>query len=97
MINILVRLEVKDFNSLEEFEPQAVAIMHKYQGRILSAFETVREPDGSGEEVHVLEFPSESLFTDYRADKSLEDLANLRNQAISNTEVEISLKTKSYT
>jgi len=71
--------------------------MHKYQGRILSAFETVRETDGSGEEIHVLEFPSESLFTDYRADKSLEDLANLRNQAISNTEVEISLKTKSYT
>lgn len=96
MITILVRLEVKDFSALEEFESQAARIMQNYQGRISSAFETIRKPDGSGEEIHILEFPNEESFANYRADKSLAALSSLRNKAISNTEVKISVSIKSY-
>lgn len=96
MINILVKLEVKDFCALEVFEKQASMIMGKYQGRIISAFETFRNSEGSGEEIHVLEFPNEEAFINYRSDNSLVNLASLRDQAISNTEVKISLCVKAY-
>jgi len=59
VINILVRLEVKDFGDFDEFEKQASMIMEKYKGRIISAFETGRNSDGLGQEIHVLEFPNE--------------------------------------
>ena len=96
MINVLIRLEVKDFEALEKFEKQAVAIMIRYRGRLVSAFETARSEDGTGEEVHVLEFPNKEAFALYRDDDSLANLAGLRNQAILSTEVQISLHPKYY-
>ena len=96
MLNILVKLEVKDFDALEEFETQAVRIMQEYKGSIVSAFETVRNPDGSGEEVHILQFPSEAHFASYRSDKSFEKLSSIRERAISSTEIIMSLNVKSY-
>ena len=96
MIYILVILEVKDFNAFELFEQQAAKIMEQYQGRIISAFETRRETDNSGEEIHVLEFPDEAAFSDYRSDSSLAKLADLRSQAILKTEVKISYCMKNY-
>jgi len=96
VIHILVKLEIKDFSALEVFEAQASVIMEKYQGRIVSAFETTRASDGSGEEIHILEFPSEEAFNCYRSDGSLANLVSQRDQAISNTEVTISLRVKTY-
>ena len=96
MINILVKLDVKDFDAFDRFEKQASLIMGKYDGRIISAFETERHSDGSGQEIHVLEFPSEEAFGEYRKDPVLADLAYLREQAISNTSVEVSLRIKEY-
>lgn len=96
MIHILVKLSVKNFELFEAFEKQAAVIMDKYDGHILSAFETVREPDGSGEEVHILEFPNHEAFNQYRSDTDLAELASLREQAIANTEVQISLCLKDY-
>ena len=96
MINILVRLAVKDFEVFEKFENQASLIMGKYKGRIISAFETVRNSDGSGQEVHVLEFPSEEAFALYRKDASLLALSSLRERGISNTEIDVSLCVKTY-
>ena len=96
MINILVRLDVKDFDILEKFEQQAVKIMADYQGRVLSAFETIHNADGSGQEIHLLAFPNEEAFSGYRNDSSLAKLTDLRDQAIANTEVEVSLSVKEY-
>ena len=96
VINILVKLDVKDFDVFDRFEKQASIIMGKYDGRIISAFETERNSDGSGQEVHILEFPSEEAFGNYRKDPALADLAYLREQAISNTSVEVSLRIKDY-
>ena len=96
MINILVRLSVKDFDLFETFEKQAAMIMSKYDGRIISAFEIARNPDGSGEEIHILEFPNEDTFNRYRADAELAKLSELRQQAIAGTEVQMNLCIKTY-
>ena len=96
MFQVLVKLVVKDFGLLAQFEKQAVAQMKEYEGRVLSAFETVHRDDGTGEEIHVLEFPSEQAFTEYRNDKVVSKLAALREQAITATEVTVSSKIKSY-
>ena len=96
MIQIYVKLAVKDFKALETFEQQAVAIMQRYEGRVVAAFETAHEVDGTGEEIHILEFPSEAQFAQYRTDKDLAGFAALRDQAISATEVKVSLRIKSY-
>ena len=96
MINILVTLEVKSFKLLTAFETKAVQIMSVYGGRLISAFETVRNADDSGEEIHLLEFPSLTAFDEYRLDPQLLASAELRNEAIASTEVVISSEQKEY-
>lgn len=96
MIHILVKLTVKNFTALEEFECQAVAIMNRHGGQLLSAFETCRNEDGSGEEVHVLAFPSDEAFARYRADGDLASLKDLRERAVIHTEVLVSERLKNY-
>ena len=96
MLHVLVKLKVKNFSLLEEYEKQAIAIMKGYHGQLLSAFETHREPDGGGEEVHILTFPNQQAFINYQADTNLKLLADLRTQAICDTEVVLSSSIKSY-
>lgn len=96
MINVLVTIEVKDFDSLTSFECKANEIMGTHGGKIASAFETKRNEDNSGQEVHLLEFPNEKSFSEYRSDPRLAKLIDLRNQAISSINVATSLKLKTY-
>jgi uncharacterized protein (DUF1330 family) len=96
IINILVTLDVKNFDSLTVFEKIAAEVMHVHGGRIISAFETVRNEDNSGQEVHLLEFPSDVAFADYRIDSRLTKHTELRNQAIDSTTIVISSKLKNY-
>ena len=72
MYKLLVTLQVRNFQTLAEFEAQAAHVMAGYNGRIASAFETVRNEDGSGEEVHLVEFPLEEDFIRYKNDASLQ-------------------------
>ncbi len=96
MIQILVTLEVKDFLKLDEFETQAVKQMAKYDGVLITAFETARSDKGSGKEVHVLQFPSVEAFNSYKADDVMAELSDLRSQAIAKTKVEVSSCLKMY-
>ncbi|MBL4798101.1 MAG: NIPSNAP family protein [Oleispira sp.] len=96
MINILVTLEVKDFNFLTLFETKAAEIMRAHGGRIISAFESVRNEDNSGQEVHLLEFPNDASFEKYRADARHIEHAKLRNKAIDTTSIVISRELKNY-
>jgi len=96
MIQILVKIQVKHFIALEKFERSAAQIMLTYQGRFLAAFETARNIDDSGEEIHILEFPSEKHFEKYRNDERHHSLMELRAEAISATEIKISTQLKSY-
>jgi uncharacterized protein (DUF1330 family) len=96
MINILVTLEVKNFARLADFEAKAVQVMHAHGGCIVRAFETVRNDDESGQEIHLLEFLSVGAFNEYRADSKLLEYAELRDSAIAETTVIISDKQKEY-
>ena len=96
MITLYVHLKIRDFNAFEQFEREAVKIMYKYRGRIVHAFEIIRNADNSGEEIHILEFPNSEAFSAYRADHSLAALSTLRNRAISATEIKSSIRLKSY-
>jgi uncharacterized protein (DUF1330 family) len=70
--------------------------MRDYGGRIVSAFETTRNPDGSGEEIYYLEFQGEVAFNQYRLDPRYLALDKLRQKAISGTEIKIVAKAKTY-
>jgi len=96
MINIFVKLQVLSFDCLEPYERQANVIMKRYGGSIISAFEIIRNSDGSGEEVHIVQFPDEESFSQYRSDKELLQLVDLRDKAISNTEVRMFVHEKIY-
>ncbi len=96
MLHVLVRLTVKDFAALAQFEQHAAQIMAGYGGQIIAAFETVHNSDGSGEEVHLLSFPDEAAFDAYRQEPALGALAALREQAIAHTEVSVSVGVKTY-
>ncbi len=95
MIYILVKLQVKNFDALDTFERQAVKIMDKHSGRMVYALEISQE-DNKGEEIHLLEFPSEEAFIAYRKDDAHKNLTELRESAITSTEVTISSKMKNY-
>ena len=97
MYKLLVTIQVADFQALNEFEKYASAIMSDYQGKIISAFETLKNDDGSGEEIHIVEFQSEKDFTSYKNDSRLDRLADLREKAITGTEIKICINEKSYT
>ncbi len=96
MINILVTIEVKDFNLLSSFERKAVEIMRFHGGNIIRAFETHRNDDGSGQGIHLLEFPNDRAFSDYRANPQLLEHSDLREKAIKSTSVVQSIKLKNY-
>jgi uncharacterized protein (DUF1330 family) len=96
MISILVTIEVKSFDLLADFESKAVKVMHTHGGDIVNAFETQRNEDGSGQEVHLLEFPSHSKFDEYRSDSLLLEYADLRTKAIKSSTVVISTTQKNY-
>jgi len=97
VINVLVTLEVKDFELFAVFEKKAVKIMRSYGGNLLRAFETIRNEDGSGQEIHLLEFPNDAAFAEYRSDSRLIEHAELRKKAIDSMVVVISGVLKEYT
>lgn len=96
MYRLLVIMEVADFLALAQFEQQAAAIMADHQGRIAQAFESVRNPDGSGEEVHLVEFADEAGFVAYRSDPRLAELQALRSKTIPKTEIRVLGQEKHY-
>jgi uncharacterized protein (DUF1330 family) len=95
MIYVLVELRVKSFKNFEKFEKKAIAIMSRYGGDLLMAFESQRDKD-SGEEIHLLSFPSNDKLNEYLNDDELHQLQELRQSAIESTIVKTSTKIKNY-
>lgn len=98
MIHVIVLLEAKDADALHAFERQAVEIMKKYDGKLVTAFEPDAGESSSNNlaEIHYLQFPSIEAFRKYRTDPQHIELAELRNKAILNTTVFVSGHTKDY-
>jgi len=86
---MVVKLEVRRsaLAAFEEYERAAARVMRDYGGAIER---TVRIDDGSGEtfvEVHLVRFPDEAGFQDYRANTALAGLRHLRDAAVVETEL----------
>jgi uncharacterized protein (DUF1330 family) len=96
LFRVLVILQVRDFELLDSFEGRAAEIMADYEGQIAAAFETARNADGSGEEVHLLEFKSRQHFVGYRQDNRHVELKELREKSISSTEIKEQIAWKVY-
>ncbi len=98
MLDIVVIMKVRNRELFIQFEKEAFRIMGTHGGELLSAF--VPDPGLSStsdfDEVHYLRFPSQQAFSAYRADPALTGMADLRSQAISDTEIYVSGKKLSY-
>lgn len=84
-------------DALRDFEHRALTVLRSHGGTLISAF----EPENNGttdtpDEVHLLEFPSATVFAAYRADPRLEALSDLRANAIARTVVYVSQKQLEY-
>jgi uncharacterized protein (DUF1330 family) len=67
-----------------DFEEQALAILHEHGGRLERAVRPVCAADAP-HEIHVLTFPSQSVFDAYRGDPRLAALASPRQSAVEKT------------
>jgi len=98
MIRILVLLDINDRDAFKAFEIQAIAIMQKYGGRLVAAWQPNADlsSDRNIGEIHYLEFPSQADFEQYRQDQALLDLKALRATAIRATHVYVCDEQVSY-
>lgn len=83
MYTLLVTINVENFELFEEFELNASRIMKSYGGTILKAFEIERQDDGSGKEVHLVQFSDRDSFERYRHDEELESIRTMQFNAVS--------------
>jgi len=98
MINIIVFLEIKDQIKFHSYEKQAIQIMKKYQGVLLSAF----KPDDNQsvlqniDEIHCLQFPDIESFQKFREDSEILKLQELREQGIRQSSIIVSRENIHY-
>jgi len=70
----------------EQFESAAARIMRRYGGALERRIgRTAEAASDQPHEVHVVTFPDQRSFANYRADEELRALADLRARAIRNT------------
>ena len=72
-------------------------VLREHGGRLLAAFEPEQAAGEAPGEIHILEFPSREHLEAYRSDPRLEELAPLRESAISATTVYVSKRSVDYT
>lgn len=90
-----VRLEALDM--FRKFERHAAKVMQKYGACIEQT--VVIEAQGEAEylkEIHFVRFPGESAFQAYREDKTLAELAHLREQSVISTQILIGMDGPDY-
>jgi uncharacterized protein (DUF1330 family) len=71
---------------LVEYEDQVLELLGVHGAKLLSRVRTIDSHDAP-QEVQVIEFPSEAVLQQYMDDPARLALADLRDQAIANTEV----------
>ena len=74
--------------SFRAYERHAATVMAAHGGRIeRSVVVTADTPPGTLKEIHLLAFPSEQAFRDYRSDSRLSEQRHLREQSVMHTEI----------
>ena len=84
MINIVAILEVKNRQAFDEFESKAISILRSYNGELITAFEPEKHEKI---EVHFIQFPTMSEFSNYKKAPELAALGELRLKAIQSTKI----------
>lgn len=80
MLQILALIKIKDKDSFVEFEKEAIRILQRHGGSLITAFtpderlSTIHDYD----EVHFLEFATLESFNNYKNDKELSELIELK-------------------
>jgi hypothetical protein len=95
-MKLMVTLDVLNFEALEQFEQEAAKVMNDYNGAIRQAYEIERRQDGTGVEVHIVEFSSNDDFERYKLDPRHEELLALKQKGCSRTDVSVILAEKNY-
>lgn len=84
-VMILIYCHPGKAERLREYEQKARPLIEKHGGRFVSIWEGLggEEPD----EIHLLEFESESGFRNFRQDPQLKALTPLRAEAVARSQV----------
>lgn len=101
MLTVIVHLYATDkgIEALRSFERKVLPILHSHGGQLVTALSPSRafgNFDPLPDEVHILNFPSEQDFQDYRDDPLHLGLATERTQAIRHTEIMLSITAAPY-
>jgi len=79
------------------FESKAAVVMARHGGAIeRTVVVPLADRTNLFKEVHIVTFPSTDAFSAYRQDRSLEEIAYLRNEAVVDTEVMIGEEGPNY-
>lgn len=70
-----------------EFEHQAAAIMARYGGAIERSVVIPAQGNEMLKEVHIVRFPDENSFLQYRQDRDLAAIAHLREHSVADTQI----------
>jgi uncharacterized protein (DUF1330 family) len=90
LVTLVAILTVKSeaLEKFRSFEKKAAAVMARYGGAIER---TVVVPPDSAEgllkEIHVVTFPNQQAFTEYRNDAELKTISHLRDESVVATEL----------
>ncbi len=88
MIDVIVLLTIKDTSSFRKYEKAALSRLPAHGGSLVAAFEPEPSADVTAvDEIHYLRFPDTRAYKNFRNDKTLSDLSDLRSMAISNTTI----------
>ncbi len=96
MFQVLVLLYAGEsgLEGLRAFEQKAIQLIREHEGVLISAFNP-HQPDGP-DEIHLLQFPSESHLQAYLADPRTAALTPERNKALRQTIVYTSAQFQNY-
>mgnify|MGYP003690613925 FL=1 len=93
---VIAKIQVKNFTKLEVFENIVQSYLSSVGGKMLHAFEIAQIAGSNNEEVHILEFPNEKCFEEYKVKTNIPSLNSLREEAIKSIEIKLSTKNKVY-
>lgn len=98
LISVHLYAHQGNITALRAFEQEALALIDRHDGRLLAAFKPAN-PDHSAEipdEIHLLQFPSQAAFDDYRQSPETAALAQKRQMAIQKTHIYLSEEIVTY-
>lgn len=85
---VILTVRKDAIGQFRSFESKAAVVMARHGGAIeRTVVVPIAEHDDLFKEVHVVTFPGADAFSAYRQDRSLEEIAHLRSEAVVETEI----------